>query len=199
MKTAFHKAELVAANPAPSQHSETNATCMICNGGGSCQTRGQACIPQQCRSTSPCVETKEQWELRKMTQKVEELERENAELRARLAAQIQPPVISPPPSPPLLLLCGGAAPPVHNPPPIIKINTHPGMPTRYVCDTCNGLPLAAICYNPAVHKDRLGRPVCRSCLFSDEVCCMYCESYDIQYIKETGCTTCLNKECSGLI
>ena len=172
MKTAFHEVELAAANPAPSQHSETDPTCMICNGSGSCQTRGRDCIPQQCRSTSPCEETKEQWELRRMTRKVEELETENAELRARLATRTQPPLV-------------------------IKIRTDPGMSTRYICSSCNGLPIAAICHNPAVRKDRLGRPVCTECLFSDEVCCMYCDSDDIEYIKATGCTTCLNEECSG--
>ncbi|MDL1983187.1 MAG: hypothetical protein LWX54_03190 [Deltaproteobacteria bacterium] len=124
-----------------------------------------------------------------MTQKVEELERENAELRARLAAQIQPPVISPPPSPP--------PSPTRIIPLVIKIVTGPEEPSRYSCSSCNGLPLAAICHNPAVRKDRLGRPVCTECLFSDEVCCMYCDSDDIEYNKATGCTTCLNEECSG--
>ena len=190
MKTAFHKAELAAANPAPSQHSETDPTCMICNGSGSCQTRGRSCTPRPCRSTSPCVETKMEWELRRLTQRVEELETENTTLRARLAAQTQPAVVA---------AAAATSSQQYRPPLVIKIRTDPGMPTRYICSSCNGLPIAATCHNPAVQKDRLGRPVCTECSFSDEACCMYCDSEDIQYIKETGYTICLNKECSGRI
>ena len=103
--------------------------------------------------------------------------------------QTSPPSPLPPPPPP--------PSPTKNTPLVIKIRNNSDNLTKYICNSCNGMPMAIICCNPPAYRDKLGRPVCGTCLLADYIGCMYCDSDDIEYNKATGCTTCLNEECSG--